>query len=60
MAIDKCFHQVQDYVGTMTPELAKLQVSYLAPTTVQWSLGIRVVACIAADPDGKRKGSIKG
>jgi hypothetical protein len=59
-ATDKCFDLASDYVGAMTPDVAKMQVSYIAPTTVQWSLGIRVVACIVADPAGKRKGSVKG
>lgn len=58
-ATDKCFDLVRDYVGTVTPELAKLQVSYIAPMSEQWSLGNRVVACIAAYPSGKHKGSIK-
>jgi hypothetical protein len=55
---DKCGRLAEKYVDE-AQVTSEMYLGYLAPTGVQWTLGNRVVACMAVDPSGKRKKSIK-
>jgi hypothetical protein len=57
-ANERCPGLWRDYTKA-APEIAKYDLAYIAPTTVQWTQGDRIVACLVVDPDGKRKGSIR-
>jgi hypothetical protein len=55
----KCVPLADKYVND-TLDLSSMYLGYLGPTSAQWSMGNRVLACLAGNPDEPRTGTIRG